>query len=84
MLNRNGRVSCAGCGNNTKVDEAILAWRDRLGVSFEDAFRVLNRFWREALSKHPVFGDMTPSELVEWQANAKGRDAYVQKGLARS
>ena len=64
-------------------DEAVEVWRGRLGRSFRDAFRVFRRFHREVLAGHPVFGKMRPSELVDWQANARGRDVFVLKDLAQ-
>lgn len=42
---------------------------------FEGRFRVLRMWMEEDLVGDPVFGGMSPSELVEWQINARGREA---------
>lgn len=66
-----------------EMDEAVEVWHGRLGSSFGDAFRLFKRFYRKVLMKHSVFAGMSPSQLVEWQVNARGREAFRLKGLAQ-
>lgn len=62
-------------------DPCIQTWRSRLGVSFGRAYPTFRRFYREVLAKE--FPGFEPGGLVEWQANAKGRDRYRILRLAQ-
>jgi len=64
-------------------DPCVGNWRVRIGVSWRTAFRIFERFFGEVLRGDPVFGGMGPSELVEWQMRARGRDAYRIGDLAQ-
>ena len=50
-------------------DSCVGVWRGRRGKSFGQAFSVFRRFYFEVLRGDPVFGGLSPSELVEWQPN---------------
>jgi predicted RNA-binding Zn-ribbon protein involved in translation (DUF1610 family) len=63
-------------------DPCIKAWMARGGS--ETALSTLKRFHRDVLAKHPRFGSMTFSQIVDWQAKAQGReDPYEIKCLAQ-
>jgi len=64
-------------------DECVKVWLDRIGTSQKDCLRVFKRFRQEVLAKDERFKNLTPSKLIDWQVNAKGRQAYVIKGLAQ-
>lgn len=64
-------------------DKCIEVWRGRLGRSFDDSLTLFERFYHEVLSEHPKFRGMTPHDLVEWQNQAHGREAYEIKTLAQ-
>jgi transposase-like protein len=64
-------------------DGCVRVWRGRLGASWRKAFGVFRRFYFEVLSGDAFFAGMSPSELVDWQANATGRDRYRILRLAQ-
>lgn len=64
-------------------DLCIRAWQGRLGVSGSAALRTFKAFHREVLMETEPFKGLGPSELVEWQVNARGRDSYRIKSLAQ-
>lgn len=65
-------------------DACVGVWRGRRGRAFVKAFGVFQRFYFEVLQGHPVFSGMTPSQLVEWQERASGREAYQLRILAQN
>jgi len=67
---------------NFDDDPCVKAWMGRVNGASR-AFGVFKRFWTEALSKSKPFLGMSPSVVVEWQANARGRESYLVKGLAQ-
>ena len=56
-------------------DPCVKLWRSRLPKSFGVCFRVFRRWIEEDLVGDVFFGGMSPSELVDWQAEARGREA---------
>jgi len=64
-------------------DEAIRQWLGRLKSSQRCARRTLRLFCDEVLSGDPTFAGLSPSELVEWQSMARGRESYHIKRLAQ-
>jgi len=68
---------------NLMDDECIKFWRGRLGSSWRSAYRTFERFYSEVLSKDDVLRNLSPTELVEWQLNVRGRNMYHIKSLAQ-
>jgi len=64
-------------------DEAVKAWRDCLGPSWDKQFNCFKLFCVEVLAENPVFAKLSPSDLVDWQSNAKGRENYQILKLAQ-
>jgi len=56
--------------------EGLSSQRDRLSF--------FSRFYNEVLAGDARFKGLSPSQLLEWQENAKGRERYVLGQLARS
>ena len=65
-------------------DPCVRLWRGRLDSSWRGAWRAFRSFYREVLSKDAFFRDMSPSQLVEWQSKAIGRDRYRILVLAQN
>ena len=65
-------------------DKCIKVWKGRLGSSWERAFLNFSRFFDEILSKDSFFAGKSPSDLVEWQINAVGRERSRILRLAQS
>ena len=65
-------------------DECVRVWLGRLGGSRDGAWRTFKRFYHEVLIGDADFARMAPFELVEWQANATGRDRYKILQLAQN
>jgi len=55
-------------------DSAVKVWRGRLGFSFGKALRVLERFMSEGLDDE--LRCFSPSRLVSFQEQARGREKY--------
>ena len=64
-------------------DEAVRHWLGRLKSSRRCASRTLRLFCDEVLSGESTFAGLSPSQLVEWQSMARGRDSYHIKRLAQ-
>lgn len=64
-------------------DECVRVWQGRLGVSGSAALRTFKGFYNEVLMKTEPFKGLEPSELVDWQVNARGRESYKVKSLAQ-
>jgi len=64
-------------------DPCIQNWLERLGSCSKTAYRTFEKFHEEVLSGHSVFGGMSPTQLVDWQSNTRGREAYSMKNLAQ-
>ena len=65
------------------MDHAVELWLSRLGPSRESCLRVFNRVYT-AVVRDGRFNGSSPSDLVEFQANALGRDRYILGDLARA
>lgn len=57
-------------------DECVRVWRGRLGASWSRSWHTFKGFYDEALAENSEFVGLSPSELVEWQVRAVGRDRY--------
>lgn len=56
-------------------DPCVRLWRRRLPKSFDYVFRTFRKWYFEDLQGDSFFGGLSPSELVDWQCNARGREA---------
>jgi predicted RNA-binding Zn-ribbon protein involved in translation (DUF1610 family) len=63
-------------------DVSVLRWRGRLGSS-RVAEYFFRQFFDEVLCVHTVFRGMCPTELLDWQLNAVGRNRYLILQLAQ-